>query len=65
MIVILQEENLPLSRCLYRIEVNGHFVCRFELECVDNVINCLREAADAVELSEWAEQVMVSDAKGG
>ena len=40
-------------------------ICKFEHHNPDGLAACVRRAADAVELSEWAEKVLRDDAKGG
>ena len=51
--------------CVYKIHIDKSFVCKFEHHNPDGLAECLHKAADAVDLSEWAEFVLKTDAKGG
>ncbi len=51
--------------CTYQIKINDQAVCQFSHHNPDGFTECLHKAADAVELSEWAEHVLRDDAKGG
>jgi hypothetical protein len=40
-------------------------ICKFEHYRPDGLSECFQKAADAIELSEWADRVLRDDAKGG
>lgn len=49
----------------YRIQVDNMHICKFKHNTRDGLADCLQKAADAVELSEWADYVLFQEAKGG
>lgn len=49
----------------YTIQVNKQHICRFEHNHLDGLADCLQKAADAVELSDWADSVLLDEVKGG
>ena len=51
--------------CIYRVLVGNHHICKFEHNRLDGLADCLQKAADAVELSEWADLVLLDETKGG
>lgn len=51
--------------CTMKVMLDDLLICKFEHHNPDGLAACVRRAADAVELSEWAERVLRDDAKGG
>ncbi|MFT5730885.1 MAG: hypothetical protein ACI8PB_005075 [Desulforhopalus sp.] len=51
--------------CIYRVQVGKQHICKFEHNRLDGLADCLQKAAEAVELSEWANFVLVDEIKGG
>ena len=51
--------------CTMKVMLDDLLICKFEHHNPDGLAVCVRRAADAVELSEWAEKVLRDDAKGG
>ena len=51
--------------CIMRVVMGDEEICRFEYHSQDSLTVCMRKAADAVELSQWAEKVLRDDSKGG
>ncbi|MEJ2056790.1 MAG: hypothetical protein P8X39_02990 [Desulfofustis sp.] len=51
--------------CIMRVVMGDEEICRFEYHNQDSLTVCMRKAADAVELSQWAEKVLRDDSKGG
>ncbi len=51
--------------CTMKVMLDDLLICKFEHHNPDGLAVCVRRAADAVELSEWAETVLRDDAKGG
>jgi hypothetical protein len=51
--------------CTMKVMLDDLLVCKFDHHNPDGLAACVRRAADAVELSEWAEKVLRDDAKGG
>ncbi len=49
----------------YTVSLRSQLICRFKHDRLDGLADCLKKAADAVELSEWAEYVIMEDSKGG
>jgi hypothetical protein len=47
------------------IMLGQQLVCKFEYNILDGLSDCLQKAADAVELSDWVEYVIMDDSKGG
>lgn len=50
---------------IYSVLLGSQLVCRFEHDKLHGLADCLQRAADAVELSDWAEYVIMDDSKGG
>ena len=50
---------------MFSVALENQLVCRFKLEKREGLADCLQRAADAVELSEWADYVIMDDSKGG
>jgi hypothetical protein len=65
MISISYESGESNETCVYKIHLENSFICKFDHHNPDGLAECLHRAADAVELSDWAEAVMKTDAKGG
>lgn len=65
MITIRYESGDPRGDCTYEILFKDEMICKFEHHRPDGLYKCLQKAADAVELSEWADRVLMDDAKGG
>lgn len=65
MINIINDGGDMQGVCRYRIQVDTHHICRFEHNRQDGLADCLQKAADAVELSEWADFVLMEEPKGG
>ena len=51
--------------CTMKVMLDDLLICKFEHHNPDGLAACVRRAADAVELSEWAEKMLRDDAKGG
>ena len=51
--------------CTMKVMLDDLLICRFEHHNPDGIAVLVRKAADAIELSEWAEKVLRDDAKGG
>ena len=49
----------------YIVKVDKQYICTFEHNRLDGLTDCLQKAVDAVELSEWADSVLLDDVKGG
>ncbi len=58
------DEGNPKSD-IYTVKLGKQFICKFEHDKFDGLALCLQRAADAVELSEWAEHALMTDSKGG
>jgi hypothetical protein len=65
MITIRYESGDIQGNCIYRVQINKSLVCKFEHNSSDGPADCLKKAADAMELNEWAEIEMMNDFKGG
>lgn len=65
MISIINDGGDRQGICVYRIQVDKHHICKFEHNRMDGLADCLQKAADAVELSEWADFVLLEEPKGG
>ena len=65
MINISYESGQADNTCVFKIHIEELFVCKFEHFSPDGLAECLHKAADAVELSEWADFILKNDAKGG
>jgi hypothetical protein len=64
-ISIEYEEGELRGACTMKVMFDDLLICKFEHHNPDGLAACVRRAADAVELSEWAEKVLRDDAKGG
>ena len=65
MISIIFESGDPEGKSVYQLTLNDQTICKFGHHPPDGLADCLRKAADAVELSDWAKTVLRTDAKGG
>jgi hypothetical protein len=65
MIKIINDGGDEQGICTYRIQINKQHICKFEHNRLDGLADCLQKAADAVELSEWADYVLMDEVKGG
>ena len=65
MIRIINDGGDMQGVCIYRIQVGKQHICKFEHNRLDGLADCLQKAADAVELSEWADFVLLDETKGG
>ena len=65
MIRIIEDSTGFQEISIYRIQVDKHHICKFEHSQLNGLADCLQKAADAVELSEWADFVLLEDIKGG
>lgn len=62
----IEVESGELSgSCTMKVMLDDLLICRFDHHNPDGLAVCMRKAADAVELSQWAEKVLRDDAKGG
>ena len=65
MISISLESCSSRGICIHRIQVEKQLIYKFELHSLANLVDCLRKAADVIELNEWVDYVLMTDAKGG
>jgi hypothetical protein len=65
MIRIIEDNASSQEIRIYRIQIDKHHICKFEHNRINGLADCLQKAADAVELSEWADFVLLEDIKGG
>jgi len=65
MISIIIESEDPGGKSVYQMMFDNQLICKFGHHSPDGLAKCLRKAADAVELSDWAKNVLRTDAKGG
>ena len=65
MIRITNEGGDIKGICTYRVQVGKQHICKFEHNRLDGLADCLQKAAAAVELSEWADFVLLDEPKGG
>jgi hypothetical protein len=65
MIRITNEGGDIKGICTYRVQVGKQHICKFEHNRLAGLADCLQKAADAVELSEWADFVLLDEPKGG
>ncbi len=65
MIRIINDGENTQGACIYRIQINKQHICKFEHNRLEGLAVCLQKAADAVELSEWADFVLLDEIKGG
>jgi hypothetical protein len=47
------------------VQVDQRIVCDFAQSKQSTLKECLKNAAQAVEISNWIDEVIVKDAKGG
>ena len=65
MITIYQADENAYGPNVYSVMLGNHLICRFEHEKPDGLAEFLKKAADATELSDWADYVLMDDSKGG
>ena len=65
MITITQVDEETIGANIFSVSLGNQFICRFEHERQNGLADCLHKAADAVELSDWADYVLMDDSKGG
>lgn len=65
MISITNEGGNKQGICTYRVQVGNQHICKFEHNRLDGLADCLQKATDAVELTEWADLVLLDETKGG
>lgn len=65
MINIINDGESEQGICTYRIQIDKQHICKFEHNRSDGLAVCLQKATDAVELSEWADYVLIDEIKGG
>lgn len=65
MITILLKDCTNDGTCLWRVQVDQRIVCDFAQSKQSTLKECLKNAAQAVEISNWIDEVIVKDAKGG
>ena len=65
MISISLESCSSQGICIHKIQVDKQLSYSFELPNLANRVDCLRKAADIIELNEWIDYVQLTDAKGG
>ncbi len=65
MITINQADEDIHGLNIFSVILEGQQICRLEHDKMKGLADCLHKAADAVEQSEWAEYVIMDDAKGG
>jgi len=65
MITINQVDEATHGPSIYSVMLGSQLICKFEHEHRQGLAECLQSAADAVELSEWADYVLMEDSKGG
>ena len=53
------------EKYLLEVIINGEITCKFEHFHSDGWAVCLRNAADAIDLNDWAEDSLINDPKGG
>ena len=65
MITILLRNDSSDDESHLRVQVDQQVVCDFVQPKSGNLAECLRKAADAVEMSDWVDEVLKSDIRGG
>lgn len=65
MITIRCESGDVQGNCTYHVQINKSIICKFEHNSSEGPAQCLKKAADAMELNEWAEFEIMNDSKGG
>ena len=53
------------EKYLFEIIIKGEIICKFEHFHSDGWAVCLRNASDAIDLNDWAEDSLINDPKGG
>jgi hypothetical protein len=57
-------EILRESVVIYRVLIDSQHICKFEHYRLKGLADCLQKAADTVELSEWADFVLLDESGG-
>ncbi len=65
MITIKQADADTNGPSTYAVMLGSQLICRFDHDKQDGLAACLQKATDAVELSDWADYVIMEDSKGG
>jgi len=65
MITIYHTDHTGGEEYRLRIKVDQRVVCDFVQPKPYKLTECLHRAADAVEISNWVDEVLKIDAKGG
>ncbi len=65
MITIRNESSDVQGNCTYLVEINKFLICKFEHNSSEGPAECLKKAAHAMELNQWAEFEIMNDSKGG
>jgi hypothetical protein len=65
MITIRYESGDVQGNCTYLVEINKSPICKFEHNSLEGPAECLKKAAHAMELNEWAAFEIMNDSKGG
>lgn len=65
MITILQAGEDTHEHNIFSVKLGDQQICKFKHDKIQGLADCLQKAADAVEISEWAEYVLMDDSKGG
>lgn len=65
MIRIIYENNDDSEIAEYRVHFRDLHICNFQHNRYKGLADCLQKAAEAVELTEWADKAMLHDIKGG
>ncbi len=65
MITIKRVDEDNSGQNIYTVMLRNQLICRFEHDRNDGLAEFLQKATDAVELSEWADYVIMEDSKGG
>lgn len=62
---IMVESGELSGSCTMNVMLDDLLICRFDHHNPDGLAVLMRKAADAVEISEWAEKALRDDSKGG
>ena len=65
MIKIIKDDVHIRKECVYRVQIGQQLICKFDHNKLDGLAVCLRQAADSLEQSEWADFVLLSEQQGG
>jgi len=65
MITIKYENGDGQGNCTYRVQINKSLICKFAHNPTEGPAECLKKAAEAMELNEWAEFEIMNDSMGG